>query len=77
MTDKEIIKQAVKEAFKEELKQFYVDRETHYQHHLFLTDWIDWTKKCKSAALVTLITLFTTAVFGLMAIGFYFRSKGP
>ena len=35
MTDRDAIKEAVREAFKEELEAFYVDRETHYSHHKF------------------------------------------
>lgn len=76
MTDKEIIKQAVKEAFKEEMKQFYVDREIHYQHHQFIADWIEWTKQCKSTVLKTALTVFMAAALGLMALGFYIKSRG-
>ncbi len=72
----EIIKDAVKEAFKEELKQFYVDRETHYQHHQFITEWINWTQQCKSIALKTILTFFMAAALGLMTLGFYFKYKG-
>jgi len=74
--DKELIKSAVKEAFKEELQQFYIDRETHYQHHQFLAEWIDWTKQCKSILLKTVLTFFAAAALGLMALGFYFKHKG-
>lgn len=34
--DYDAIKQAVKDAMKEEMKAFYIDREEHYQHHQFI-----------------------------------------
>lgn len=42
MTQKDEIKEALREVMQEELKQFYVDRETHYLHHKFLKDWMEW-----------------------------------
>ena len=74
--EREAIKEAVKEALSEELKSFYVDREIHYKHHEFLTDWIEWTAQCKSVALKTVVTLVIGTMFGLMAIGFWIRQTG-
>ena len=36
MADLDTIKSAVKEAMKEEMQAFYIDREEHYQHHQFI-----------------------------------------
>ncbi len=71
--EREAIKEAVKEALGEELKSFYVDRETHYNHHEFLKGWIEWTQQCKSVAVRTLVTLFIGSAFGLMALGFWMK----
>lgn len=71
--EREAIKEAVREALGEELKAFYIDRETHYQHHEFLKNWIIWTQQCKSAVAKTLVTLFLGGAFGLMALGFWMK----
>jgi hypothetical protein len=74
--EKELIKQAVKEAFKEELQQFYIDRETHYQHHQFIADWIESVKQCKSVVLKTIYTIIVVGALGLLALGFITKYKG-
>ena len=38
MSDKEILKQVVKEVFDEEFKPLYIDRERHYRDHLIISD---------------------------------------
>ena len=73
--EREAIKEAVKEALGEELKSFYVDRETHYKHHEFIEEWIGWTKQCKSVVLKTLMSGFLMALLGLIALGFIFKVK--
>ena len=75
--EREAIKEAVREALGEELNAFYVDRKTHYQHHEFLKEWIEWTNQCKSIALKTLVTLFVGTIFGLMALGFWVKQGKP
>ena len=73
MTDRDAIKEAVREAVKEELEAFYVDRETHYNHHKFLGDWIDWVNQCKSTALKAIVGFFVITAVGLMIAGFMFK----
>jgi hypothetical protein len=70
MTDKETIKEAVREAFQEELKAFYIDRETHYQHHQFLGGIIKWCEQCKSIVLKTIVTAVVGGVIALLVIGY-------
>jgi hypothetical protein len=73
MTDRDAIKEAVREAFQDELKAFYIDREIHYNHHKFLGDWIEWVNQCKSVALKTVVGFFVITVVGLMIAGFMFK----
>ena len=74
--EKEAIKEAVREAFKEELSSFYIDRETHYKQHEFLKELMEYADTCKSAILRTIITIVVSGALGLMCIGFYFKYKG-
>lgn len=73
MMQKDEMKEALREVMQEELKQFYVDRETHYLHHRFITDWMSWLDACKSTVTKAVVGLLVTAALGLMVIGFYFR----
>jgi hypothetical protein len=68
--EREAVKQAVKEALKEELKEFYVDRETHYQHHEFIKSWMNWTIQSKNIIVKTIIVGVTVFIIGCIAIGF-------
>jgi hypothetical protein len=74
--EREAIKEAVKEAFQEELKAFYIDRETHYKQHEFLGDLMKYAETCKSAFLRTVITIVVGGAIGLMCIGFYIKNGG-
>jgi hypothetical protein len=68
--EREAIKEAVREAFSEELKAFYIDRETHYKQHEWLGDMIKYTETCKSAILKTVISIIVVGALGLMFLGF-------
>ena len=70
MYDKDIIKEAVKEALADEIKRFYVDREQHYQDHLFIKDFRDWCQGIKSTIWKTLAKIVVTIVIGLIVLGF-------
>lgn len=72
--EREAIKEAVKEALGEELKSFYIDRETHYKQHQWLKDVMVYCEQCKSVMLKTLITIIVGGAIGLMMIGFTLRS---
>ena len=73
MTDRDAIKEAVREAFQDELKAFYIDREIHYNHHKFIGDWIQWVEQCKSTAMKAVVGFFVFAAIGLMIAGFAFK----
>lgn len=64
------IKAAVKEVMDERMKEFYIEREKHYQHHQFLEGFIAWTSSIKSTVLKTIVGLVVTALIGLVVLGF-------
>ena len=80
MTDKELYKQAIKEAFDEEIKPLYVEREKHYRDHLkmekleykdilFLKEWRELIESIKSTATKTIVKAVVVAIIGLALIG--------
>lgn len=65
-----VVKKATKEALNEEVKSFYVDRETHYQDHQYLKELREWTESIKSTARRTIVKAIVTAIIGLIVLGF-------
>jgi hypothetical protein len=74
--EKQDIKDAVKEAFKEELQAFYIDRETHYKQHEWLGEMMKYAETCKSVILKTIITAVVGGAITLMIIGFSLKHAG-
>lgn len=68
--DAELIKQTVREAFKEELKDFYIDRETHYKQHEWLGKLIKLSDHCTNTVWKTIINSIVIGTVGLVALGF-------
>ncbi len=73
---REMIKGAVRDAFKEELAVFYIDREAHYKQHQWLGEMIKYTDACKSIVLKAVLTIIVGGALSLMIIGFSFRWRG-
>ncbi len=80
MTDKDLVKEAIKEAFDEEIKPLYIEREQHYMDHkkiqnleysdvLFLKEWREWFGKIKSTTTNTIIKVLVTFAIGLIILG--------
>lgn len=69
------IKAAVKEVMDERMKEFYIDRETHYQDHQFLKGLREWTASIRSTTIRTIISLFVTALIGFLVLGFVVWGK--
>lgn len=64
------IKAAIKEIMDERMKEFYIDRETHYQDHQFLKGLREWMGNIKSTTIRTCVGLIVTALIGLLVLGF-------
>lgn len=77
MTDQEITKVAekVRDAISAEIKPFYIDRETHYQHHQFIKSFMGWMGKTQGIVLKTVVTVFVLGIIGLVVLGFIFWGK--
>lgn len=72
---KEMIKAAVVEALQEEIKPFYIEREAHYQDHLFVKELREWLNSSKSTIWKTTIKIGITGLIGLLILGFIFWGK--
>lgn len=66
----ELVKNAVSEAIKAEMKDFYVDREKHYQHHEFIDDLMKWSICWKSTFGKAIANAIAVAIIGLIVWGF-------
>lgn len=75
-TETDAIKSAVREALRDELQAFYIDREKHYRHHDFVEAWMLWTQTCKSTLLKTIIGALAIGALGMMMLGFIFKTGG-
>jgi hypothetical protein len=68
--DHDSIKAAVTEAIQEQMRDFYVDREKHYQHHEFLESLIRWRDSCKSTCMKAVANMLIASILGLLVLGF-------
>ena len=68
--DHDAIKAAVREAIQEDRKDFYIDREEHYQHHQFIKGVKAGVEGCQSIiGKVTLVSV-VGGVITVLVIGF-------
>lgn len=74
--DRDAVKEAVKEALNEELKAFYIDRETHYLHHTWLAEMIKYCDQCKTVIGKTVVSILVGGALALMFIGFTIKHWG-
>lgn len=73
---KDEIKTAVSEVIDEKLSEFWVDRETHYEHHKFIGSWIKWFEDANKTIWHVIIKTVVIGALILMAIGAFFKLKG-
>lgn len=66
----ELIKKAVADAMTEQMKDFYVDRETHYQHHEFIDGMMEWSRSWKSTCMRAIANALVMGVIGLLLLGY-------
>lgn len=69
MTDKEAIKEAMRDVMREEMKAFYIDREEHYQHHQFIKGLKSGVDSCQSIIGKVTLTGIIGGVIIVMLIG--------
>jgi len=74
-TSRNEMKALVKEAMDDKLRDFWVDREEHYQHHKFIAEFIQWLETCKSTITKTVVRGIVLTIIGLIILGFIFWGK--
>lgn len=70
------IAETIKSSIKDEVKEFYVDRETHYKHHEFVGGLIEALNNIKNSATRTITTVIVLGLLGLIALGFWMKTRG-
>ena len=73
--DKKEIQEAIRETFREEMKPFYIERETHYQDHQFVKEFRVFFEGVRGSVIKTVVGITITVIVGLIALGFIFWSK--
>jgi hypothetical protein len=64
------IKEAVKEALEESLGCYYLDGETHYQHHEFIEGMIKWMEHTKGTIWGAFLRIMVYGALLLLVGGF-------
>ena len=77
MSEKDIeeLKKVVKETIHEELSLYKVDKEQHYQDHLFLRDLREWYDDIRSSFWKSVVGALVMAFLALLLLGFIFWGK--
>jgi len=76
-TDRDELKGIITEVLQTDLiKPYYVDREQHYQDHLFIKAFKDWCDTTKQNIWKTFIRIVVTGAIILIVLGFIFWGKG-
>ena len=73
--DRDELKGIIKEVIDEGLKPLFIEREQHYQDHLFIRDLREFVDSIKSTALKTIVRVVIVAILGLLAVGFAIWSQ--
>lgn len=68
----EDIKLAVTEAMQDQMKDFYIERETHYQDHQFIAELRKFTEACKIGFVGSVVSWLVKILFYLVLGGFIF-----
>lgn len=65
-----VIKAVIKEAMKEETHEFWIDRETHFRQHEFISSWMLWSDRISNTIVASVVKGIVIFVLGLLALGF-------
>jgi len=64
------IKASVVEAMQEQMKDFYVEREKHYQHHQFIDGLMEYSRCWKSTCMKAIAHAVIGAIIALVVWGY-------
>lgn len=70
-----IIEKAVQDAIKTELGAYKVDKEQHYQDHLWLKELRVWFQEMQKSFWKSLVGIILLGIFTLLILGFIFWAK--
>lgn len=73
--EKDEIVRAFQETIDAKVKEFYIDREVHYNQHQFIESFMKWTDRTQSVVLKTVVTVAVIGVIGLLILGFVFWGR--
>lgn len=68
--DKEELKLILSGVLEEKNKDFYIDREQHYEDHMWLHEMIKWSNEIKSSVLKCIVKAIVVGVIALLITGF-------
>lgn len=54
----------------EQMKDFYIERERHYQHHEFIEGMIKWSQSWKSTCMKAIMNAVAIGLLTLLIMGF-------
>ena len=72
----EDVEAAVGRAIDAKLGQFYIDRETHYHDHQFISELRKWAEECKGTFLRIVVKFVAYGLIGLLVLGLILWGKG-
>jgi hypothetical protein len=73
--EKSELKAVIKEAFNDELKPLFVEREEHYKDHLFLRELRLLIGSIKSNTVKTIVLVAIVSIAGAVTTGLFFWAK--
>ena len=73
--EKEELKDVVTESMEETMKSYYVEREGHYQDHLFVRDIRNIFNLVKSNTVKTIVLVLITGGVGVIVTGLFYWVK--
>lgn len=69
MTEDQVL-EVVKKAIREEGSHLYIEHETHFRHHEFISELIKWSEVAKGTACKAIIKAIIGVLIGLIVLGF-------
>ncbi len=72
---KQIIHDGLSDAIDVKVRDFYIERETHYQHHQFTANLIRIIDKIQSATVKTITGIVITGIITLLVLGIIFWGR--
>lgn len=67
---KELVAVTIKDVFKEEFGAYQIEREKHYQQHLWIDRMMDFTTRTRNQALAVVVMAIVGGFFTLLFLGF-------